>query len=123
MRDDNRHLYDRLSGEITVDIVPFVPTNMVVAPSGTTHFKIICGGAEIDFENQVFKVDTSETAILPWDATLTVAIAQTNQVTAASTKPLFLALGIEFHQQVNAQMYPLKNGAFNPLALVKVSGL
>jgi hypothetical protein len=53
----------------------------------------------------------------------TVAVAHTNQVTAASVKPLFLALGIEFYQEVNAQMYPLKNGAFNPLALVKVSGL
>jgi hypothetical protein len=114
---------DRVSGEITVDIAPFVPANMVVAPSGTTHYKIISGGAEIDFENEVFTVDTSETAILPWDATLTVAIAQTNQVTAASTKPLFLALGIEFYQEVNGAMYPLKNGAFNPLALVKVSGL
>lgn len=114
---------DRVSGEITVDIAPFIPANMIVAPSGTTHYKIISGGAEIDFENEVFTVDTSETAILPWDATLTVAVAQTNQVTAASTKPLFLALGIEFYQEVNGSMYPLKNGAFNPLALVKVSGL
>lgn len=114
---------DRVSGEITVDIAPFIPANMIVAPSGTTHYKIISGGAEIDFENEVFTVATSETAILPWDATLTVAVAQTNQVTAASTKPLFLALGIEFYQEVNGAMYPLKNGAFNPLALVKVSGL
>jgi hypothetical protein len=43
-------------------------------------------------------------------------------VTAASTKPLFLALGVEFYQEVNGQMYPLKNGAYNPLALVKVDG-
>jgi len=114
---------DRVSGEITVDIAPFIPANMIVAPSGTTHYKIISGGAEIDFENEVFTVATSETTILPWDATLTVAVAQTNQVTAASTKPLFLALGIEFYQEVNGSMYPLKNGAFNPLALVKVSGL
>jgi hypothetical protein len=114
---------DRVSGEITVDIAPFIPANMIVAPSGTTHYKIISGGAEIDFEDEVFTVATSETAILPWDATLTVAVAQTNQVTAASTKPLFLALGIEFYQEVNGSMYPLKNGAFNPLALVKVSGL
>ena len=114
---------DRVTGEITVDLAPFIPANMIVAPSGTTHYKIISGGAEIDFENEVFTVATSETAILPWDATLTAAVAHTNQVTAASTKPLFLALGIEFYQEVNTVMYPLKNGAFNPLALVKVSGL
>jgi len=111
---------DRVTGAITVAIPPFVPVNMIAAPSGTTHYKIITGGAEIDFEAETFVVGTSQTAILPWDATATVAVAHTNQVTAASTKPLFLALGIEFYQEVNGQMYPLKNGAFNPLAIVTV---
>jgi len=114
---------DRVTGAITVDIPPFVPVNMIVAPSGTTHYKIISGGASIDFEAELFEVQTSATGILPWDAVATVAVAHTNQVLANSTKPLFLALGIEFYQEVNGQMYPLKNGAFNPLALVKVSGL
>ena len=114
---------DRVTGDITVDLVSFVPANMIAAPSGTTHFKIISGGAEVDFETETFVVTTSETAILPWDATPTAAISQTNAVTAASTKPLFLALGIEFYQEVNGAMYPLKNGAYNPLALVQVSGL
>ncbi len=113
---------DRVSGEITVDLAPFVPVNMIAAPSGTTHFKIISAGAEIDFETETFVEAHSETAILPWDAVETVAISQVNAVTAASTKPLFLALGVEFYQEVNGQMYPLKNGAYNPLALVKVDG-
>ena len=114
---------DRVTGNITVDLAPFIPVNMIAAPSGTSHFKIISAGAEIDFEAETFVETHSETAILPWDATPTVAISQTNAVTPASTKPLFLALGIEFYQEVNGQMYSLKNGAFNPLALVKVSGL
>ena len=114
---------DRVAGEINVDLASFIPANMIAAPSGTTHFKIISGGAEIDFEAETFVVATSETAILPWDATPTAVISQTNAVTPASTKPLFLALGVEFYQQINGQMYPLKNGAFNPLALVQVSGL
>jgi hypothetical protein len=111
---------DRAAGEITVDIASFVPLNMIAAPSGTTHFKIISGGAEVDFEAETYVVDTSETAILPWDATATAAINHTNAVTANSTKPLFLALGIEFYQETNGQMYPLKNGAFNPLSIAKV---
>ncbi|MGV9003283.1 hypothetical protein [Flavobacterium sp.] len=114
---------DRLTGEASVDLAPFIPVNMIAAPSGTTHFKIISAGAEVDFEAETYVVSTSETAILPWDATPTVAISQTNALTAASTKPLFLALGIEFYQEVNGSMYSLKNGAYNPLALVKVSGL
>lgn len=111
---------DRVAGEITVDIASFVPLNMIAAPSGTTHFKIISGGAEVDFEAETYVVATSETAILPWDATATAAINHTNAVTANSTKPLFLALGIEFYQETNGQMYPLKNGAFNPLSIAKV---
>ena len=111
---------DRVAGEIAVDIPSFIPTNMIAAPSGTTHFKIISGGAEIDFEAETFVVATSETAILPWDATPTAVISQVNAVTPASTKPLFLALGIEFYQQINGTMYPLKNGAFNPVSVAKV---
>ena len=114
---------DRVAGEIKVDLPAFIPTNMIAAPTGTTHFKIISSGAEIDFEAETFVVANSETAILPWTSAPTVAISQVNAVTAASTKPLFLVLGVEFYQEINAQMYPLKNGAFNPLAVVKVSGL
>jgi hypothetical protein len=111
---------DRVAGEITVDLASFIPANMIAAPSGTTHFKIISGGAEIDFEAETYVVATSETAILPWDGTATAAINQVNAVTANSTKPLFLALGVEFYQEINGQMYPLKNGAFNPLSVAKV---
>jgi hypothetical protein len=114
---------DRVTGEITVDLASFIPANMIAAPGGTTHFKIISAGAEIDFEAEVFVTTNSETAILPWDMTPTVAINHLNAVTPNSTKPLFLALGVEFYQEVNGRMYPLKNGSYNPLALVQVSGL
>jgi len=113
---------DRVSGELSVSLEPFVPTDMIVAPSGTTHYKIISAGAAIDFEAGTFVESHSASAVLPWDAELTEAISQLNAVTPASTHPLFLALGIEFYQVVNGTMYPLKNGAYNPLALVKVDG-
>jgi len=114
---------DRVAGEISVDLAPFVPASMISAPSGTTHFKIISAGSEVDFEAETFVVSNSESAILPWNAVPTVAINLVNAVTPNSTKPLFLALGLEFYQEVNGQMYPLKDGSFNPLALVLVSGL
>lgn len=113
---------DRVTGAISIDIDPFVPVNMIATPIGSTHFKIISAGAEIDFENETFVEAHSETAILPWDAVATIAINLTNTVTPNSTKPLFLAVGVEYYQEVNGQMYSLKNGAYNPLALVKVDG-
>ena len=114
---------DRVAGEISVDLVSFVPANMIAAPSGTTHFKISSAGAEINFEAETFVVSSSETAILPWDSAPTADINQLNVVTPNSVSPLFLALGVEFYQEVNGRMYPLKNGAYNPLSLVQVSGL
>jgi hypothetical protein len=60
--------------------------------------------------------------MLAWDGTATAVINLNNSVTANSTHPLFLVLGIEFYQDVNVK-YPLKNGAFNALSIVKVSGV
>lgn len=114
---------DRVAGTLTANIPAFVPLNMLAAPGGSTHFKLVSSGAEIDFENETFVMDSNDSGILPWDPTTTTVINLENTVTANSTHPLFLALGIEFYQEVNGQMYPLKNGAFNALALVKVSGL
>jgi hypothetical protein len=114
---------DRVTGGITIDLASFVPANMIAAPVGTTHFKIISAGAEINFEAETFVVESSETAIIPWDFAPTVAINHLNTVTPNSVSPLFLALGVEYYQEVNGRMYPLKNGSYNPLSLVQVSGL
>lgn len=114
---------DRASGSITVDLDSFIPANMIAAPGGTTHFKIITAGASIDFETETYVTTNSETSILAWDMSPTPAINHVNVVTSGSTKPLFLVVGLEFYQEVNGQMYPLKNGSYNPLSLVQVSGL
>ena len=114
---------DRAAGTIDVEIPVFSPLTMLAAPEGTTHFKIVSAGAEIDFEAESYVISTSATDILPWNAVDTEVISQSNAVTPASTKPLFLVVGVEFYQEVNGAMYPLKNGSYNPLAIVQVSGM
>ena len=114
---------DRASGDISVNIPAFVPADMLAAPSGTSHYKIISAGVSVDFENESYEVDRSESIILPWDSTVSAAIDHINTVSPASVNPLFMVLGIEYFQEVNGSMYPLKNGAYNPLSLVQVSGL
>ena len=111
---------DRITGNLVIDIPPFVPLNMVNAPSGATHFRLSSAGTEIDFEGNFYAVDVQATVDLPWDNVPTAAITLTNAVTANSVHPLFLLLGIEFYQFVNGSLYPLKNGAFNALSLVQV---
>ena len=114
---------DRVAGTLVVNIPAFIPSNMIAAPGGCTHFKIVSAAAEIDFENDSFVIDSKSTLMFPWDTTTTAVINLANAVTANSTHPLFLALGIEFYQDVNGVKYSLKNGSYNALALVKVLGL
>ncbi|MBS3993109.1 MAG: hypothetical protein KGZ87_05285 [Bacteroidetes bacterium] len=114
---------DRAAGTIGVEFAAFNPLTMLAAPEGTTHFKIVSGGAEVDFEAGTYVIETSATELLPWSAAPTEVISQSNAVTAESTKPLFLVVGVEFYQQVNGGMYPLKNGAYNALAIAQVSGM
>lgn len=114
---------NRVAGTLELVLPAFIPQNMLNAPAGSTHFRIHAAGTEIDFENKQYVVDVNSTAEIPWNNASTALITLTNTVTANSTHPLFLALGIEFFQQVNGNMYPLKNGAFNPLALVSISGV
>jgi hypothetical protein len=111
-----------VSGELSISIPSFVPVNMVAAPSGATHFKIVSAGVEIDFENKTYVVDFGNSNSLPINSTATAVLNLSHQVTANSTKPLFLVMGIEFYQEVNGNQYSLKNGAFNALSLVKVEG-
>jgi hypothetical protein len=113
---------DRITGILSVEVPAFIPGNMIAAPAGATHFKINAAGAEIDFEGNRFVVQTQNTAELPLDNVLTNVISLNAPVTADSSHPLFLLLGVEFYQEVNGSMYPLKNGAFNSLSVVKVSG-
>ncbi len=40
---------DRVTGKVDISIAPFVPTHAVIAPYGTTHFKIVSASSEIDF--------------------------------------------------------------------------
>jgi len=112
---------DRVTGKLSISLPPFVPGRLLVAPPGATHFRIISGGASVDFEANKFVSDVKTSDILVIGNDPTAVIDLVNEVDPNSTSPLFLALGIEFYQMVNGNNYPLKNGAFNPMAIVKVA--
>jgi hypothetical protein len=114
---------DRATGVLKVDVPAFSPANAVAVPEGATHMKLLSAGASIDFEGGSFEMNGSESAVITLDEVPVVAVALSNQLKAGSTHPLFLLLGVEFYQQVNGQNYSLKNGLYNALAIVKVSGV
>lgn len=113
---------DRVTGDASIDIDPFMPADSIAGPSGCTHYKLCSAAMSIDFEAGKYNADINETAIQPIDSVLTSAIQLQNTLPAASIHPLFLLFGINFYQEVNGTFYLMKNGAFNALQLVRVSG-
>ena len=111
---------DRVTGVLKVDFPVYVPMQMINAPVGTTHYRIIAAGGEIDFQQQQYNLSTDGTAFLDWDSMNTAPFSLSCNLPVNSTQPLFLALGIEFYQEVNGTMYHLKNGSYNGLGVIKV---
>ena len=112
--------FDRVAGDATLDLVAFSPIVRIAAPSGTTHFKLVMGVAELDFENETSTFESDATAILPYTAPDTAAIALSATITANSTLPVAQVIGVEFYQEVNGEMYALKNGAYNALSVATI---
>lgn len=115
-------IINRVTGEVSVEVAPFIPAKMLSVPGGATHFKIKTAAALVDFENATGQSAEAESAWLPINNLPTTLLSLETPVTAASTHPLFVLVCVEFVQEVNAVKYALQNGAFNACAIVKVDG-
>jgi len=111
---------DRDTGDIGLTMAAFAPTIRIAAPGGTTHFKVTTGAAELDFVSETSTFESAETAILPYNGADTAPINLAVALPAGSELPILQVVGIEFYQEVNGLMYPLKNGAYNALSVATV---
>lgn len=116
-------LFDRVTGEATIDLEAYSPMVRIAAPAGTTHYRISLGAAELDFPNMQFDFSTSNSGIQAYDPVEVPASSLTVTLTPASALPVVQVVGIEFFQLVNGEYYPLKNGANNALAVVGVDNI
>ena len=112
---------DRAGGTVSIAINSFVPSDFIAAPSGATHFKLICASAEINFETGQFTPNIASSNDLALSNQQQAALSLETLFTPGGRDPVFVLFGIEFYQQVNGRMYSLKNGAYNALSLVLVS--
>lgn len=112
---------ERPGGTAQVEIPEMIPTQMIKAPGGTTHYKIVSAAAEVDFLEGMSLLITDASPILPYDDVETVPVILQTDVTPASALPLVQLLGIEFYQEVNGNFYMLNNGSFNALMIVNVN--
>lgn len=114
---------DRVSGEAMLSLGNILPTTEVMAPIGTTHFKIRWGIAEIDFDQETYLYQESSTTAIPWVSESQTVGDLVSNFTQDSSLPLFMALCMEFYQEVNGELYSLKNGAYNGVVLAKIDTL
>ena len=111
---------DRATGMVTVDVPSYVADEMVTAPSGTTHYKLVSSATAIDFATRSFSTVSTASAVLPMSAVPTQPLVHTHAVEPNSAKPLFVVLSLVFYQEVNGEFYLLHNGAYTSVALVRV---
>jgi hypothetical protein len=94
-------------------------------PQGATHYKSIVHYAVLDVVAQTVSSSTEVTGGLP-AASLPATLEFAQQTTAVSfpallpTEMLVACVGVAFYQQVNGQLYPLKNDARLPFEIVHI---
>ena len=115
--------WDRITGECKLIFDPFVAEETIAAPNGTTHYRLVLGVAGVDFENEVYELKLDRSVIAPWDETEVPNLELLATLTANSTQTVFIALGVEFYQEVNGANYLLNNGSYNATSVLKVDVL
>lgn len=112
--------YTRASGNLAFDRPSLIPTQGIAAPQGATHYQLQLAAAPVDFAITKNIAVSISSAILPWDSVATTALSLALALPAASTLPVFVLLQVQFLIQVNADYYPLNNGAYNACAIVTI---
>jgi hypothetical protein len=112
--------FNRVSGEVVINIPAFVPRNMVQQAKGTTHFRIVAAAAVINFDTEQYEYSMQGTPELPYNSDPTQPTTLTMALPANSTGTVLAVLGIEYYQRVNSRSYALKTGEHNATSIVLV---
>lgn len=106
------------TGEISIN--GLIPINDIAFPNGATHMSLRGAWAKVDFANGTYQVELTNTTNVALDANTNNVVLTPNAVPSGSGVDIYLLM-VEFHQEVNAVQYSLKNGAYNALSIVEVN--
>jgi hypothetical protein len=113
---------DRGNGTGTITIPPFIPKNMIQPPQGATHYRFLTGIVALNFGDETYVasllVNPAQQLV---NDEIGEVVLQQNLSEGFSELPIFLVMGIEFLQIINAKEYPLKSAANSALTIVGVS--
>jgi hypothetical protein len=111
---------DRAAGTATAEVPAIVPSRFMAKPAAATHYMLTAIAAEVDFAEGSSINAVASTVELPIGDAEAAAVSLGLSLPAGSTKPLFLALCIEFLQEVNGRYYGLNAGQFNAMTMLAV---
>ena len=111
---------DRPNGQANISVPAFVPSNSIAFPQGATHLKLVAAVSEVNFDTEEFTYNGIEGNAIEITNQENPASQLDLTFNANSEETLMIVFGIEFYQMVNGQMYAMKNGGYNCLALVEV---
>lgn len=117
---------NRQTGAILAKIPAHNARIVIAAPRGATHYRFFGCASNVNFEANDFTtvedesdfIEIGNSAVAEIDLDFGMTDAQNQNVNL--TSPIFVAVGISFFQDVNGEKYPLKNGAYNAVKVVKV---
>lgn len=112
--------FDRVTGQVTVNIPDYVPKTMVEAPLGSTHYRLILAAAAVDIDQEKYEYVSHATPELDWNHVPVAANTMSVALPANSTQAVLVTLGIEFYQHLNERYYILKTGEHNASTIVLV---
>lgn len=113
----NNYTLDTTTKEI--QFTGFTPSVMLVAPQGATHIKLYASHVIYDFTSGASDLAISNVVNSAINNSATdITLSFTTPATGVGIE-MFL-LKIEFLQELNATLYPLKNGTYNALKLIKI---
>jgi hypothetical protein len=114
---------DRVAGTALVSLPSFIPGKMVSAPSAATHFRLISGIVQIDFETGEYTLNQVRSGEILVNNQAEIELELPTVFTPATQDVLLLTFGIEFMQVVNGQQYALNDSGYNALAIVQVDNV
>lgn len=113
----NNYQFDTTTGTFSTET--FVPQEDLYFPEGATHVKMGIAASRVDLETGSYQTSFSpvlETALN--GANQPISLTPSN--VPEGNGLLFYFLLIEFKQEMNGILYPLKNNAYNVLHLLEV---
>lgn len=108
---------DTQTGVIVV--TDLVPANHIAAPSGATNVALTAAWGKVNFQDDEFNVELSNTVNLPIDGNSTTVTLTPAQAPTGTGTDAFLLM-VEFFQEVNGNQYSLNDGLYNALSVVDV---